>query len=102
MNDEKQKQFWMTITDDLGGYVCRKLPFNEDSLSYIAIEVDGLKDFVREYNDRVEGDPCDGCDCFEEGCNDSCDELSYYSHLVCEEEDRWDEAEKEIRNRNPT
>jgi hypothetical protein len=103
VDDEKQNQFFMTITDEDGSFVCRKLPFNEDGLMYIAIEVDGLEGFIRQYEERTEGDPCENCDCSVEGCQEDCDDLEYYNCLVCEEDDRWYEEERELemRKRNP-
>ncbi|MGA3169126.1 MAG: hypothetical protein ABSF14_23770 [Terriglobia bacterium] len=57
-----QKRFEMTITDEAGGFICRKLSFDEDKLPFLAIEVDGLRRLIEQYNDRMEGNSCEGCD----------------------------------------
>jgi len=51
--------------------------------------------YVRQYNDRMEGRPCDRCVLFVDGCEETCDVLSYYKSIMSSEENRQLDAKRD-------
>ncbi len=50
--EEELKEFYISIEDENGNYLCRNVPFTEDKLVAVSEAAGGLSDFIREYREK--------------------------------------------------